>query len=172
MVHGVVTELGGAIDVRSELDGGTCISVWLPIPVAGDVDPVEGPGPDRGSGQVVMIVDDEPLLVELTEEVVVELGYVALTFGSGERACASFDDVSMKVDLLLTDEKMPGMSGSQLVAAVRAKGWDGPSIMMSGNVTAALEQRASAIGVSAVLRKPLSRETLAAALARLLRPQR
>ena len=172
VVHGVVTELGGAIDVRSELDGGTCISVWLPIPVAGDVDPVEGPGPDRGSGQVVMIVDDEPLLVELTEEVVVELGYVALTFGSGERACASFDDVSMKVDLLLTDEKMPGMSGSQLVAAVRAKGWDGPSIMMSGNVTAALEQRASAIGVSAVLRKPLSRETLAAALARLLRPQR
>ncbi len=172
VVHGVVTELAGAIDVRSEPAGGTCISIWLPIAAASDPAPMEGPGPDPGSGQVVMIVDDEPLLVELVEEMVVEMGYVALAFGSGERASAAFDDADLRLDLLLTDEKMPGMSGSELVTAIRAKGSDIPVIMMSGNVTAALELRARTIGVGTLLHKPLSRETLAAALVRCLRPRR
>jgi CheY-like chemotaxis protein len=173
VVHGVVTELAGAIDVRSAIGAGTCVCVWLPVaPTSDAAAAAEGREPDRGSGQVVVIVDDEPLLAELTEAMVVALGYVALTFGSGERACAAFDDAGMEADLLLTDEKMPGLSGSALVAAIRAKGRDIPVVMMSGNVTAALEQRARAIGVCALLHKPVSRESLAEALARCLRPRR
>ncbi len=169
VVHGVVTELAGAIDVRSGIGTGTCVSVWLPIAPTTAAAAAEGPEPDRGGGQVVMIVDDEPLLVELAVELLCHLGYVPLAFGSGERARAAFDDAGLKVDLLLTDEKMPGLSGSELVAAIRAKDWDIPVIMMSGNVTAALELRAHTIGVCALLHKPLSRETLAEALARCLR---
>jgi PAS domain S-box-containing protein len=172
VVHGVVTELGGAIGVRSEFGAGTCVCVWLPVAPTSDAAAAEGPVPDRGGGQVVMIVDDEPLLVELAAEMIIELGYVPLAFESGERACAAFDDAGLKVDLLLTDEMMPGLSGSELVAAIRAKGRDIPVIMMSGNVTAALERRARATGACALLHKPLARETLAAALARCLRRQR
>ena len=172
VVHGVVAELGGAIDVRSELGAGTCIAVWLPVAPPSDAIASKHPVADIGDGQVVAIVDDEPLLVELAEEMIVKLGYVALPFGSGEQARAAFDDAGLKVGLLLTDERMPGLSGSELIAAIRAMGWDIPVIMMSGDVTAALEQRARANGVCALLRKPLSRETLAAALARCLGPSR
>jgi signal transduction histidine kinase len=172
VVHGVVAELGGAIDVRSELGAGTCIAVWLPLAPSIDVIVSTRPASEIRDGQVVAIVDDEPLLVELAQAMIVKLGYVALPFGSSASARAAFDDAGLKVDLLLTDEKMPGLSGSELIAAIRAKGWDIPVIVMSGDVTAALEQRARTNGVCALLRKPLTRETLAAALARCLGPSR
>jgi DNA-binding NtrC family response regulator len=171
-VHGVVAALGGAIDVRSKPGAGTCIAVWLPVAPALAAGEATAPAAQNGDGQVVAIVDDEPLLVELAEGMVVKLGYVALPLGSGERARSAFDDAGLKVDLLLTDEKMPGLSGSELVAAIRAKGWDIPVIVMSGDVTAALEQRARANGVCALLRKPLALEALSAALARCLKPSR
>ena len=122
-------------------------------------------------GLVVMIVDDEPPLVEIAADMVAELGCVPLAFDSGERARAALDGPGVKVDLLLTDEGMPGLSGSELVAAIRAKGWNIPVIMMSGNLTPALRQRARAARVCALLHKPLARDTLAAALARCLRPR-
>lgn len=158
-----------AIDIRSGSGAGRLPPVWRPVASTDDATAEEGLELYRDSAKVVMIVDDEPLLVELTAEMVIELGYVPLTFGSSERACAAFDDADLKVDLLLTDEKMPSLSGSELVAAIRARGWDIPVLMMSGDVTAALRQRARAVCVCALLHKPLSRKTLAAAIARCLR---
>ena len=157
------------IEIRAGFGAGRLAPVWWPVASTDDAIAEEGLELDRDSAEVVMIVDDEPLLVELTAEMIIELGCVPLTFGSSEHACAAFDDADLKVDLLLTDEKMPSLSGSELVAAIRAKGWNIPVIMMSGDVTAALKQRARVARVCALLHKPLSRKTLAAALARCLR---
>jgi CheY-like chemotaxis protein len=137
---------------------------------AGDAVAEEGGASNRRSDRIVMIVDDEPLLIELAEEMIIGLGYSALTFDSGDQARAAFDNINLKVDLVLTDEKMPGLSGSELATDIRARGWRIPVIMMSGNVTSALRQRARAARVCALLRKPLSREVLAAALAHCLKP--
>jgi CheY-like chemotaxis protein len=125
----------------------------------------------RGDGQVVMIVDDEPLLIELAEGMIIGLGYASLAFSSSARASEAFDS-GLKVDLLLTDEDMPGLSGSELVSAIRTKGWDIPVVMMSGNVTTPLKQRARANRVCALISKPFSRELLAATIARCLRDRR
>jgi len=118
---------------------------------------------------VILIVDDEPLLVELAAERLAELGYAPLAFTSSTKALRAFLEAPSKVDLILTDEKMPELSGSQLVGAMRARRPDLPVIMMSGHVTAALEERARAQGVDELLHKPLSDEALAAAVARRLR---
>lgn len=162
---------GEAIVVRYEAGRGSRLAIRAPMAPTTDVRASTGPEAGRDGGRVVAIVDDEPLLVELAEEMVVRLGYVVLAFHSGGDALAAFDDPALKVDLLLTDEMMPLLSGSELAAAIRAKGWDIPVIVMSGNVTAALEQRARANGVCALLRKPLSHATLTVALARCLRPR-
>lgn len=158
------------IVVRYEAGRSSRLTMRPPMASPTDVSAAGDPEAGRDGGRVVAIVDDEPLLVELAEELVVKLGFVALAFNSGGDALAAFDDPALKVDLLLTDEVMPVLSGSELVAAIREKGWNIPVIVMSGNVTAALEQRARANGVCALLRKPLSHATLAAALARCLRP--
>jgi len=123
----------------------------------------------RGNGEVVMIVDDEPLLAELAVQRLTELGYVALAYTSSRTALQALFDAPARVDLVLTDENMPELSGSELVAAIRARPLDVPVIMMSGNVTAALQERARAAGVCELLSKPLREVSIAAALARCLR---
>ena len=123
----------------------------------------------RGNGEVVMIVDDEPVLVELAVQRLTDLGYVALAYTSSRTALQALLHEPARVGLVLTDENMPELSGSELVAAIRAKQLDVPVIMVSGNVTAALTERARAAGVCEVLSKPLRDASLAATLARCLR---
>jgi CheY-like chemotaxis protein len=159
----IVDELGGMIDVRSEPGAGMRVMVWLPIAVPSN------PQTTRGNGEVVLIVDDEPLLLELAVQRLTELGYTALAYSSSQAALQALIDTGSRIDLVLTDENMPEMSGSELVAAIRAKRIDVPVIMMSGDVTAALQERARAAGVSELLGKPLRETSLAAALTRCLR---
>ena len=127
------------------------------------------PAMPRGNGEVVMIVDDEPLLVELAVQRLTELGYAALAYTSSRTALQALLDAPAKVDLVLTDENMPELSGCELVVSMRARGLDVPVIMMSGNVTAALQERARAAGVCELLSKPMRDVPIAAALAHCLR---
>jgi CheY-like chemotaxis protein len=114
------------IELRSEFVAGRRVPDRRASASTGDAAAQGRLAMDRDSVQVVTVVDDGPLLVELAAEMIVELRCVALTFGFSEHACAAFDDMGLKIDLLLTDEKMPGFSGSELFAAIRAKGWNIP----------------------------------------------
>lgn len=170
MVHGIVADLGGAIDIQSEPGHGTRVAVWLPL--SGEFEG-QAPRPDPkwpvGNGQVVMVVDDERPLVELAEELLAELGYEPVGFDSGERALEAFMADPQRFDAVLTDEMMPGLAGSELARRLLAVRADLPVILVSGNVGAALEQRVRDAGVVALLRKPLGLRDLAESLAQTLR---
>jgi signal transduction histidine kinase/ActR/RegA family two-component response regulator len=169
VVHGIVADLGGAIDVVAREEGGTQVSVWLPV--AGESAPVAPAIPSewpRGHGEVVMIVDDERALVELAEELLAELGYEPVGFDSARNALRAFEADPARFDIVLTDETMPDMRGTDLAAALRALRADLPVILMSGNVSAGLEQRALESNVAELLRKPLALSDLADCLARVI----
>jgi signal transduction histidine kinase len=173
MVHGIVTDLGGAIDIATEPEPGpghgTRVTVWLPVCGEAEAPPLRAdPAWPRGNGQVVMVVDDERALVELAEELLAELGYEPVGFDSSERALAVFMADPRRFDAVLTDEMLPGLAGSELAARVLAVRPGLPVILVSGNVGAALEQRARDAGVVALLRKPLGLQELAESLARVL----
>jgi PAS domain S-box-containing protein len=175
VVHGIVADMHGAIDVSSRVGAGTRISIWLPT--IGDVDrpgtrSLTGPIRTRGDGQVVMVVDDEPALVELAEELLADLGYEPVGFTSAERAIAAFQDSPDRFDAILTDETMPGLRGTELAAATRALRPELPVLLMSGNVGPGLEQLARDAGVAELLRKPLTLPELSESLARSLRLRR
>ncbi len=168
VVHGVVAEFGGAIDVRSQPGQGARFTLYLPesdSPVAPPVAaPAEAPA---GRGQRVMVVDDEPELVALALETLHGLGYEAAGHTDGATALqALHDDPGWQA--LITDEVMPGLSGTELTRQLRAQGRVLPVLLVSGWGGAALAQRASAAGVTRVLAKPLQRAELARALAELL----
>jgi hypothetical protein len=113
LVHGIVADLGGAIDVATKEGEGTSLSIWLPV--AGDVARAASDATDQlphGAGQTVMIVDDEPQLVAVTEEILAELGYEPIGFGSSRTALSAFQAAPARFDLVLTDEAMPGLTGS------------------------------------------------------------
>ena len=172
VVHGIVSDLGGAIDVVSAPGQGTTVSVWLPV--SGECEPPAATVAANwpiGQGQTVLIVDDERSLVELAEETLASLGYEPVGFESAEAALQAFRADPARFDALLTDEMLPGMSGSELARTLRALRPDLPVILMSGKVSKALVQRAREAGVGAVLHKPLALRELATRLAEALHPQ-
>ena len=169
LVHGIVTDLGGAIDVATKAGEGTRFEIWLPV-----VGETAKPAVDevrelpRGNGETVMIVDDEPLLVALAEELLAELGYEPVGFDSSRTALQAFQAEPQRFDLILTDEAMPDLVGTGLAREVRRLRPGIPIILMSGHGGSVLATRAATIGVNEVLRKPLQGGDLAESLARVL----
>ena len=172
LVHGIVTGLGGAIDVASTLGEGSVFTVYLPC--AGDVAmPTNArsrdiPETSRGGRERVLIVDDEESLVRLVTETLTELGYSTAGFTSSAAALDAFLADPLRFDAVITDESMPGISGSELVRRVRMVRPTIPILLLSGYLSAAVLRRATDAGASEVLKKPLAARQLAAALDRVL----
>src|SRR6267143_790730 len=169
IVHGIVTELGGAIDVATTLGAGSTFTIYLPR--AGDAvetDPDEEPSLQRGDGQRVLVVDDEEPLVRLATRTLEQLGYVPVGFTSSRDDLAAFRADPERFDAVVTDERMPGISGSALIREVRGIRDRIPVVLMSGYVGDAVARQARDAGAEEVLRKPLSARDLATSLARVL----
>jgi PAS domain S-box-containing protein len=167
LVHGIVSDLGGAIDVASKAGEGTTFEIWLPV--AGEIAvpslPTTGALP-HGNGETVLIVDDERPLVALAEEITAELGYEPVGFDSSRAALQAFSAQPHRFDAVLTDEAMPDLVGTELAFEIRRLRPAIPIILMSGYGGPQLTTRAAEIGVNEVLRKPLHRRDLAESLAR------
>jgi signal transduction histidine kinase/ActR/RegA family two-component response regulator len=169
LVHGIVADFGGVIDVATQVGVGTTFTIWLPgtdeMPRI-LADPL-GELP-RGNGETVMIVDDERALVALAEETLAELGYETVGFDSSLAALQAFRAEPERFDLVLTDETMPDLTGAELAHEIRQLRPEISTILMSGYSGAQLSQRAQAAGVIDVLRKPLVRRDIAEPVARAL----
>jgi signal transduction histidine kinase/ActR/RegA family two-component response regulator len=169
LVHGIVAEFGGVIDVATQVSVGTTFTIWLPA--AGKMPRLlaepAGEVP-RGNGEAVMIVDDEPALVALAEETLAELGYEPVGFDSSIAALQAFRAEPKRFDLVLTDETMPDLTGTELAREIRQLRPEISIILMSGYSGAQLSERAQAAGVMEVLRKPLVRRDIAEPIARAL----
>jgi len=169
LVHGIVTDLDGAIDVKSEIGAGTSFEIWLPVTTEVGKPTVEAVRElPRGRGETVMIVDDEPTLVALAEEMLAGLCYEPVGFESSRAALQAFGAKPERFDIVLTDEAMPELVGTELAREIRLLRPDIPIILMSGHGGAPLAERAATIGVKEVLHKPLQRIDLAESLARVL----
>jgi CheY-like chemotaxis protein/two-component sensor histidine kinase len=169
LVDGIVSDLGGAIDVTSTAGEGTTFEIWLPIAGESAMPPIEAARTlPRGNGETVMIVDDERPLVALAEEITAQLGYEPVGFDSSSAALEAFRAKPQRFDAVLTDEAMPDLVGTELAHEIRRLRPAIPIILMSGHAGAQLTNRAAEIGVNEVLRKPLRRHDLAESLARAL----
>ena len=120
MVQGLAGQSGGWIEIESEVGKGTRIDLWLPLATA-DL-PTSGllvtqAVEDVGERLVVLAVDDDPLVLTNTVAMLDELGHNVLVANSGDEALVIFQR-HPEIDLVLTDEVMPGLSGSQLAQRV------------------------------------------------------
>ncbi len=171
LVLRLVTEIGGAMDISSTPGAGSTFAVYLPR---------EGDAPDErevtrtllpcGNGQSLLVVDDEEPLLRLAIETLEELGYAPVGFTSGLAALDAFGADPDAFHAVITDERMPGMSGATLIREVRRMRPDVPALILSG-----YQRGLSPGGVRGeeavdVLRKPLSVSELATVLARALQP--
>jgi PAS domain S-box-containing protein len=170
LVHGIVTDLGGGIDVETRLGEGSTFTVYLPWQSRAQAPGAVEEAVANGGGETILIVDDEEPLVRLSEEMLAELGYEPIGFSSSAAALAAFRAEPRRFDAVLSDEAMPGLTGSELASEIRKLSPAVPIVLMSGYVTPALAARAREAGVVDVLAKPLVSRDLARALALALRP--
>jgi signal transduction histidine kinase len=171
LVYGIVADSGGAIDVDSVPGRGSTFAIYLSRAQPEDVaaEPAESPV-ERGSGERVLLVDDEKPLLAMMAELLVRLGYDPAPFSDSRAALAALEATPEAFELVLTDEMMPGLTGTALARAARAARAGLPVILISGNVGATLVDMAHEAGVREVLSKPIHSRALAAALARALAP--
>ena len=104
----------------------------------------------------------------LAEETLAQLGYEPVGFDSSLAALQAFRAEPKRFDLVLTDETMPDLTGTELAREMRQLRPDIPIILMSGYSGALLSERAQAVEVIDVLRKPLIRRDIAVPVSRAL----
>jgi nitrogen-specific signal transduction histidine kinase len=173
VVHGIVKAHHGAITVHSAPGEGARFDVYLPLTsAAGAADalpPAPPPAPTPAdAGRHIVYVDDYEALVFLAGRLLRKQGFRVSTFVSGADALAWMRGSDDPVDLLVTDQNMPGLSGVELAQAVRALRPGQRVAIVSGHVNEQLLQDARAVGVSDVLGKQDSMDALAVAVRDLL----
>lgn len=135
MIHGFARQNGGALEMESAPGTGTRAHVWLPV--AGACDGISARPPARSlvhppnRSLVVLVVDDDPLVLMNTADLLADLGHRAIEAESGAVALerlATREDIA----LLITDQAMPGMTGTELIASARAMRPGLPIVLATG----------------------------------------
>jgi signal transduction histidine kinase/integral membrane sensor domain MASE1/CheY-like chemotaxis protein len=165
LVHSVVSEHKGFIEVSSELGQGTTFMVWIPRIYAeqGAADELETL--PMGAGQVILAVDDELDVLHALEEMLAQLGYEPVGFGNSREALEAMRANPRRFDAVVSDEVMPELIGTQLATELRKLNPTLPIIIASGYGGAGFEARALSAGVNRVLRKPYRMSEIGEALA-------
>ena len=162
-VYGVVKQNAGFINVYSEPGQGTTFKIYLPRHAGLQADGVDEPVETipRGSGEVVLVVEDEPLILKLTEKMLLNLGYRVLTAGTPTEALALAQSHTGDIALVLTDVVMPGLNGRELVERMKALYPGIKCLYMSGYTANVIAHRGVLEAGVDFIQKPFAKKDLA-----------
>jgi CheY-like chemotaxis protein len=168
-VRAIVTQNGGNVSITSDVDRGTSVHVVLPALDEASKVPVSEP---RGSmvprgTEVVLLVEDDPGVRSLCDNVLRSLGYTVVVASPGE-AARTVEGYRRRIDLLVTDVIMPGVRGPAVAAMVRASSPEARVLYVSGYPD---EMLGRADGAAAFLAKPFTPRELARKVRDLLDPR-
>ena len=171
VVSGIVSNYRGEITVESEMGKGTRFTLFLPAVAAEQGVESVSRAPIPTGTERILLVDDEPALVEIGQQLLQLLGYQVTTLSSSAQALELYSRDPDAFDLLVTDYTMPVMTGTQLAEAVLKINPDLPVILMSGLETTNIEAKAKRAGVQRIINKPIVIKEIAELIRDLLNEQ-
>ncbi len=161
-VYGIVTQIGGTIRVESEPARGTRVEIVLPRSgQAAPAEPAPASAPRSSGRESLLLVEDEESVRNLAREVLKQSGYHVLVAGDGPEALRRCSEHEGRIDLLVTDVVMPGMSGSEVAERVRLARPGIKVLYMSGYTDSAVFHHGVRQGETEYLEKPFTPDTLA-----------
>ena len=162
VVHGIVRQHGGWIEVESEVGQGTTFDAYFPVhrvevvktdeESAAEREPQEVPG----GTETILLAEDEQDVREYAQRVLEHLGYKVLVAGDGEEALEVFKAHSREVRLVILDLVMPRLSGRKVYEAIRGLGAEVPGLFITGYSAELMGFQPDAEGGLALLEKPFS----------------
>ena len=165
VVHGIVTDLGGEISVQSEPGRGTTFVVLLPSTEARPGSTlVSSEGVLPTGREHILVIDDEKEIRDICRMMLGHLGYTVTTLGRPEEALGLLADARPRIDLVITDQTMPRLTGAELTAAIRRDFPGLPVILCTGYSDRLNYDLAREAGACDLLMKPVDLRGLGAAV--------
>ena len=177
MVYGIVTQNKGTITVDSQLNRGSCFTIELPRHIENKADaavPAElvvenyEPSSREGTGETVLVVEDEEQIRNLARRVLEQLGYVVLEAVDGVDGLTVYQKEQQRIAAVILDLTMPKKSGLEVLATLRRLNPAVRVILSSGYSAAAQKLDLPRLGVMAFLQKPYVPNELARTLRNVL----
>jgi PAS domain S-box-containing protein len=168
VVHGIVTGAGGDVRVESAPGRGSTFDVYFPRRDALEAVPPAPPARTVGRGERILVVDDEPMVRGAHKRLLESLGYVAEVAADGEEALARFREAPDAWALVLTDQSMPRLAGTDLARQILAIRPEARVIVCTGYSDRVDARLARELGLVGLLAKPIERDTLSETLAKAL----
>jgi PAS domain S-box-containing protein len=159
LVHSIVENHHGMIDVESEPGKGTAFHLYLPIEESpiGYEEPVEAPRVDTAEGKgTVLLIEDETFLIDMVQSVLDGIGYAVLLARDGEEGVAMFSRHQKEIVTVLTDFGLPKLRGDEVSHRIKAIDPKAKIILISGYFDPGIKASMARIGVDRFLQKPFS----------------
>lgn len=161
VVHGIIKNHGGAITVSSVPGEGTTFDIFLPKIEGASIDKPQAPEPISREKEVILLVDDEEMMVDVTSQILERLGFAVVAKTSSLDALETFQEKPDEFDLVITDQVMPNLTGTQLAQKLLSIRPDIPVILCSGFPENVSLEEVESIGIRTFMPKPIAREAIA-----------
>jgi len=161
VVHGIIKSHDGAISVSSVGGKGTTFDIFLPKAVGGEVEERRLSQTDSQEKELVLLVDDEEMMVDVTQQTLRRLGFDVIAKTSSIDALEAFQEEPERFDLVITGQVMPNMSGTELAQNLISIRPDIPVILCSGFPEKVSPEELSSIGIKEFITKPVSMQRIA-----------
>ena len=168
IVHGIVKSYGGYITCRSRIGEGTVFDIFLPVTDEDEETLKKYVESIPAGTERILLVDDEKLLVEMSQIMLERMGYVVTARTSSIEALTTFRNQPDAFDLVITDQTMPGMTGFDLARRMLQIKPGLPIILCTGYSSQLSEAKVESYGIKGFAMKPLTRKDIAALIHKVL----
>ncbi len=165
-VRSIVRNHGGFLEVSSQLGSGTTFKIYLPVAAASETEVVQSKRPALpvGQGDLILLVEDELALREITKELLESFNYRVLTAADGAEAVTLYRRRKGRINVVVTDLMMPIMDGLALIRALRQLDPQTRVIAVSGLASQEKLDEVNTLNVQGFLTKPYTAEQLLTSL--------